>query len=92
MAVKPYDKEKAVQEIKAALDVLIHESLPIVVMDAEKHLEVALKALGGAVSKCELCKEDTKSLYIVLLGLKRKHTVCKNCVDRLREIADQLTK
>ncbi len=53
------DKEKVAQEIKAALDILTHESLPIVVIDAEKHLETALKTLDGSMLTCELCKEDT---------------------------------
>lgn len=86
------DKEKVAREIKAALDILTHESLPIVVMGAEKHLETALEALDGSMLTCELCIEDTTVLYTVLLGIKRKHAACKNCVDRLREIADQLTK
>ena len=49
------DTNKVVDEIKAAISILVHESLPIVVIDAEKHLDAALKALNS--------KEDTISQH-----------------------------
>lgn len=66
------DKEEVAQEIKAALNILTHESLPIVVMDAEKHLETALETLDG---KREAMTEDE------ILARVEKREFEKRCVD-----------